>query len=90
MQLQIGQRVRVMWLRDIIASDTVEVGGSTTDTTVSGTLIPAGTIYDGTVARVAPDGVFELVIAQGHVISLHNDDPAIAIAVLTEFAPRQE
>lgn len=90
MQLQLDQRVRVMWLRDIIASDTADAVGATSDTTISGMLIPAGTIYDGVVIAVTPDGFFEMVLAHGEAIRLHIQNPAIAIAVLSQFAPRQE
>ena len=90
MQLRVGQRVRVMWLRDVIASESAEAVGMSHETTVSGMLIPAGTIYDGVVAKVALHEAFELLLTHGAVISLHSDDPVLAIAVLTEFAPRHE
>lgn len=89
MQLQPGQRVRVMWLRDIIASDTANEVGGITDTTISGMLIPAGTIYDGLVMAATADGFFEMVLAHGEAIRLHVENPAIAVAVLSQFAPRQ-
>lgn len=84
--VQPGQRIRVMWLRDIISTDTAGAVGASNDTTVSGMLIPAGTIYDGTVSKVSSDGIFEILLAYERVIILYSDDPAIAIAVLTEFA----
>lgn len=90
MHLQLGQRVRIMWLRDVIASNTADVIGATKDTTVSGTLIPAGTTYDGLVSAVTADGGFAIVLGDGRTITLHTNNPAIAIAVLSQFTPRQE
>jgi hypothetical protein len=90
MDLQVGQHIRVMWLRDTIVSDSMRASSAPTDTTASSVLIPSGTIYDGTIAVVAPDGRIELILAPGQIFSLQRDDPAIAIAVLTEFAPRRE
>ena len=94
MQLHIGQRVRIMWLRDVLASNEVNAtsakANDPTASTLSGTLIPAGTIYDGVVTAVATDGTFDLLLANGQVLTLNSANPLIAIAVLSKFAPQQE
>ena len=94
MQLSIAQRIRIMWPRDVIASDAVTAAGETanspTANTLSGMFIPAGTVYDGLVTAVAADGTFDMVLANGQALTLNSTNPVIAVAVLSQFAPYQE